>query len=54
MSDIGTMYKNDLQLFLVTDSVSEGMDYINAKLENKYGAPIKFKPTKRRWWLGER
>lgn len=54
MKDIGTISKNDLQLFLLTDSVTEGMDYINAKLENKYGAPIKFKPTKRRWWFGER
>ena len=54
MKDIGTISKNDLQLFLLTDSVTEGMDYINAKLENKHGALIKFKPTKRRWWFGER
>jgi|SRR5690554_514172 uncharacterized protein (TIGR00730 family) len=54
MPDIGTISKKDLQLFMVTDSVSEGMDYINSKLEYKYGGPIKFISTKRRWWFGER
>jgi len=53
MQDIGTISKNDLQLFLVTDSVTEGMDYINTKLENKYGKPLKFITTKSRWWFGE-
>jgi len=54
MLEVGTISTVDLQLFLVTDSVSEGMEYITKKLEKKYGAPIKFKPTKRRWWFGER
>ncbi|MCK0130598.1 TIGR00730 family Rossman fold protein [Flavobacteriaceae bacterium F08102] len=54
MERVGTISKDDLQLFCVTDSVTEGMEYINAKLEEKYGGPIKFKPTKRRWWFGER
>jgi uncharacterized protein (TIGR00730 family) len=54
MQDIGTICKNDLELFLVTDSVTEAMEYINTKLETKYGAPIKVKVSKTRWWFGER
>jgi len=54
MQDLGTISKNDLDLFLVTDSVTEGMDYIHTKLENKYGAPIKIKISKSRWWYGEK
>ena len=54
MLDLGTISKNDLDLFLVTDSVTEAMDYINTKLENKYGAPIKIKSSKSRWWYGEK
>ena len=54
MQALGTISKNDLDLFLVTDSVTEGMDYINKKLESKYGAPIKIKASKSRWWYGEK
>jgi uncharacterized protein (TIGR00730 family) len=53
MQELGTISKNDLDLFLVTDSVTEGMDYINTKLENKYGEPTKIKSSKSRWWYGE-
>lgn len=54
MVDIGTISENDLDLFLATDSITEAMDYINLKLENKYGAPIKIKTSKSRWWYGEK
>jgi uncharacterized protein (TIGR00730 family) len=54
MEAVGTISKKDLDLFLVTDSVSEGADYINTKLEGKYGAPIKIKTSKSRWWYGEK
>jgi uncharacterized protein (TIGR00730 family) len=53
MEALGTISKNDLDLFLVTDSVTEGMSYINTKLESKYGAPITIKTSKSRWWYGE-
>lgn len=53
MASLGTISEKDLQLFLVTDSVTEGMNYINTKLEKKYGAPIKIKASKSRWWFGE-
>ena len=53
MREIGTISKNDLDLFLVTDSVTEGVDYINTKLERKYGGPIEIKASKSRWWYGE-
>jgi len=54
MEALGTISKKDLDLFLVTDSVTEGMDYINTKLESKFGAPIKVKVSKSRWWYGEK
>lgn len=54
MLEIGTISKKDLDLFLVTDSVTEAMDYINTKLESKYGTPIKIKASKSRWWYGEK
>ncbi|SDI30048.1 LOG family protein [Winogradskyella thalassocola] len=54
MQMLGTISENDLDLFLVTDSVSEGMNYINIKLESKYGAPLKIKTSKSRWWYGEK
>lgn len=54
MIAMGTIYKNDLDLFLVTDSVTEAMRYINTKLENKYGTPLKIKTSKSRWWYGEK
>ena len=41
MEAFGTISKKDLDLFLVTDSVTEGMNYINTKLESKYEAPNK-------------
>ena len=54
MEYLGTISEKDGQLFLVTDSVSEGINYIYKKLENKYKVPIKIKATKNRWWLGEK
>ncbi|MGS0528467.1 LOG family protein [Zobellia nedashkovskayae] len=54
MQEVGTISKKDLQLLFVTDSVTEGMDYIYSKLENKYGKPLKFKTAKSSWWFGER
>jgi uncharacterized protein (TIGR00730 family) len=54
MLSFETISKNDLDLFLVTDSVTEGMEYINSKLESKYSAPIKIKASKSRWWYGEK
>jgi len=54
MQGLGTISEKDLQLFLITDSVTEGMEYIYKKLEKKYGAPIKIKASKTRWWLGEK
>ena len=54
METFGTISKNDLDLFLFTDSVTEGMEYINTKLERKYGAAIKIKTSRSRWWFGEK
>lgn len=54
MLELETISKNDLDLFLLTDSVTEGMEYINTKLERKYGAPIKIKTSKSRWWYAEK
>ena len=54
MVEIGTVSKHNLDLFLVTDSVIEAMDYINSELEDKYGAPFKIKASKSRWWFGEK
>lgn len=48
MEAIGTISKNDLDLFLVTDSVTEGMNYINTKLETKHDVPIKIKMSNSR------
>ncbi|QCX38734.1 TIGR00730 family Rossman fold protein [Aureibaculum algae] len=50
----GTISKEDLQLFLVTDSVTEGIDYIYKKLEKRHGASIEVKAPRTRWWFGER
>lgn len=54
MRQLGTISEKDLKLFLVTDSVIEGVDYIYKKLENTYSSPIKIKTSKTRWWLGEK
>lgn len=54
MLALETISKSDLDLFLLTDSVTEGMDYINTKLERKYGAPITIKTSKSRWWYAEK
>lgn len=54
MLALETISKNDLDLFLLTDSVTEGMDYINTKLERQYGAPITIKTSKSRWWYAEK
>lgn len=50
----GTISDNDLQLFLVTDSVKDGMDYILTKLRENNVIPFQIKETKKRWWLGEK
>ena len=54
MQKLGTICEKDVQLFLVTDSVNEGINYIYNKLEKKYGSPLKIKTSKTRWWLGEK
>ena len=54
MKTLGTISEKDVQLFLVTDSVNEGINYIYNKLEKKYGSPLKIKTSKTRWWLGEK
>lgn len=54
MEALGTISKNDLDLFLVTDSVTEGMNYINTRLETKYDTPITVKTSKSRWWYGKK
>ena len=54
MKTLGTISEKDVLLFLVTDSVSEGINYIYNKLEKKYGSPLKIKTSKTRWWLGEK
>ncbi len=54
MQTLGTISKNDIDLFLVTDSVTEGMEYIHTKLAHKYGVPFKIKVSKSRWWYGEK
>ncbi|WNH07776.1 TIGR00730 family Rossman fold protein [Thalassobellus suaedae] len=54
MEALGTISEKDLDLFLVTDSVTEGMNYINTKLDIKLDAPSKIKTSKNRWWFGEK
>ena len=54
MQTIGTISEKDLELFFVTDSVAEGMEYIYTELEKIYGTPIKVRAAKTRWWLGEK
>jgi len=54
MQNLGTISERDVKLFLVTDSVSEGVNYIYKELEFKYGSPLKIKTSKTKWWLGER
>lgn len=54
MQVLGTISEKDAQLFLVTDSVNEGINYIYKKLEKEYGAPLNIKSSKTRWWLGEK
>jgi uncharacterized protein (TIGR00730 family) len=53
MQKFRTISENDLKLFFVTDSVTEGMNCINSELENNYGTLIRNKASKSRWWYGE-
>jgi uncharacterized protein (TIGR00730 family) len=53
MKGMGTISSGDEKLFLVTDSVEEGMRYILNGLEEKYGKGYTPEKTRRHWWLGE-
>lgn len=54
MANSGTIDQNDTSLFLLTDSVEEGMAYIMTRLKEKYGQEVKLPAFKNRWWLGEK
>lgn len=54
MKEVGTISDKDLQLFLVTDSIKDGMDYILTKLKVKYSTAGEIKKAKTKWWLGEK
>ena len=53
MRSIGTISAADTGLFLVTDSVEEGMQYILSRLRESYGREVVHKEIRSRWWLGE-
>lgn len=53
MKVAGTISPSESSLFLVTDSVEEGMQYILDSLKEKYGQAVQHRKFKRRWWLGE-
>ena len=54
MSMAGTISPGDTQLFLVTDSVEEGMQYILDRLKEKYGSEVKPYKIRQKWWLREK
>lgn len=54
MKTVGTISSADTGLFMVTDSVEEGMAYILGQLKEKYGHQVVHRRIKRRWWLGEK
>ena len=50
MVEAGTIHKDDLQLLLVTDSVSDAMEHIGNYVRSNY----RIRPRKRFWWLFEK
>ncbi|MDH3648600.1 MAG: TIGR00730 family Rossman fold protein [Saprospiraceae bacterium] len=54
MAYANTISANDSSLFLVTDSIDEGMTYILARLKEKYGKVVEPSRPKSHWWLGEK
>jgi uncharacterized protein (TIGR00730 family) len=50
MADKGTIAKEDMDLVLFTDDVSEAMDHIGKYIRTNY----KIRPRKRLWWLLEK
>ncbi len=50
MLEEGTIAKEDLDLVLITDDVSEAMDHIAKYITSNY----KIKPRKKLWWLFEK
>jgi len=52
MKLVGTVLPRDLEMFIVTDSVEEGMQYITRVLKEKYGEQISEKASTK-WWLFE-
>jgi uncharacterized protein (TIGR00730 family) len=50
MAGQGTISKEDLSLVLLTDSIPESMEHINAFISKNYQVT----PRKRRWWLFEK
>ncbi|MEY2648480.1 MAG: hypothetical protein RL282_1193 [Bacteroidota bacterium] len=50
MKHLKTISEEDLQLFLVTDSIEEGVQHIKACIERFGLTPVKRKPS---WFLGE-
>jgi uncharacterized protein (TIGR00730 family) len=50
MAEKGTIAREDLNLVLLTDDVSEAMDHISKYIRTNY----KIKPRGRKWWLFEK
>ena len=50
MADKGTISKEDMNLVLFTDDVSEAMDHIHKYITTNY----KIKPRRKMWWLFEK
>jgi uncharacterized protein (TIGR00730 family) len=50
MIDKGTISAADKKLFLLTDDISEAMQFIQSYIKDNY----KVKPRKRLWWLFEK
>jgi predicted Rossmann-fold nucleotide-binding protein len=47
-----TISPEDLNLFLVTDSIDEAMAHIEKHAIQKFGL-VRRREMKKRWWLGE-
>lgn len=54
MKQMQTISILDTNLFLVTDSLEEAIQFIKLKLEEKYGKEFIPVRTKKRWWLFEK
>jgi hypothetical protein len=53
MIQVGTIHREDLDLFLFTDSLEEAIQFIQEKTITTFGFERKQKVTKPSWWLGE-